>query len=427
MTVVMHLDESPVLALILEKVGEKAKHLTSVWQHQPLDKRHSGRLKFSALSTRFPLAPVDALAMWIADMDVVPPACAFEAINAAMNKSFGYQDTDIRSSVSRWYNKVHANIGGCLPPDNIVDVTSTIAAVNIALSTLCKREAQVLVLTPTYGPLIEAIIQNGMNAIFAPFEKALEKLTPDISACVLCHPNNPNGEMLSAQTQADIIDYCEKHDILLVVDEVHSEFGFVNGVPSSISWFGAEVGKAMSDTVIHINSTVKAFNLAGIPGASFAVIADGKKRRLFSDAINARHLAATPLSKVALNAVYEDGEHWLALVREAIGFNRQLVSEYLFYYGIKANVDMGQAGFFLWVNLVFPSSCNGQNPNVQNQSEQNQKHFNPATSYNECIARGVIGNDGSEFGAPGYARLNLACHPSVIERALNRLFFLNPA
>lgn len=418
----MHLNKSPVLELMLEKMGDKAKRLTSIWQHQPLDKRHSGRLKFSALSTRFPTAPDDALAMWIADMDVAPPACTFEAINAAMNKSFGYQNTDIRGSVSRWYKKVHANIGERLPLDNIVDVTSTIAAVNVALSALCEREAQVLVLTPTYGPLIDAIAQNGMKAILAPFEKALEKMTPDISACVLCHPNNPNGAIVSAQMQADIIDYCEKHNILLVVDEVHSEFGFVDGAPSSLLWFGGEVGKAMSDTIIHINSTVKAFNLAGIPGASYAVIADLKKRRLFSDAINARHLAATPLSKVALSAVYKDGEPWLALVREAIGLNRQLVSEYLCYYGIKASVDMGQAGFFLWVNLVFPSSCNGQNPNAQNQ-----KFFNPATSFDECIERGVVGNDGSEFGAPGYIRLNLACHPSVIERALDRLFFFNPA
>ena len=83
MTVNMHLNKSPVLELMLEKMGDKAKRLTSIWQHQPLDKRHSGRLKFSALSTRFPTAPDDALAMWIADMDVAPPACTFEAINAA--------------------------------------------------------------------------------------------------------------------------------------------------------------------------------------------------------------------------------------------------------------------------------------------------------------------------------------------------------
>lgn len=422
MTVLMQLDKTPVLARMLESVGEKAKCLTSMWQHQPLDKKGSSRLKFSALSARFPAAPDDALAMWIADMDVAPPAFTFEAINAAMSASYGYQDIDIRGLVSRWYNKVHANIGCRLDPDNVVDVASTIAAVNIALRTLCEQKAKVMVLTPTYGPLIEAITQNGMNAIFVPFEKALETLTPDISACVLCHPNNPNGAIVAAQMQADIIGYCEKHDILLVVDEVHSEFGFVDGAPSSISWFGAEAGKAMSDAIIHINSTVKAFNLAGIPGASYAVIADAKKRRIFSDAVNARHLAATPLSKVALNAVYEDGEPWLALVREAIGFNRQLVVEYLRYYGIKASVDMGQAGFFLWVCLVFPSSCNDQS-----QNEQNQKRFNPATSFDECIVRGVVGSDGSQFGAPGYIRLNLACHPSVIECALNRLFFFNPA
>ena len=413
----MCLDDVPVLEGMFVSQGEQSKRLTSIWQHQPLDKRNAGRLKFSALSTRFPSAPEDALAMWIADMDVVPPACAIEAINLGMNASYGYQDIDIKEPVCRWYNKVHANAGGRLEPDSVVDVVSTIAAVNIALSALCDQNAKVMVLTPTYGPLIEATMQNGLAPVLVPYEQALEKMTPDISACVLCHPNNPDGALFSAQRQTALIDYCEKNNILLVVDEVHSEFGFFNEDPHSLSWFGAEVGKAMSDTIIHINSTVKAFNLAGIPGASYAVIADPKKRRIFSDAINARHLAATPLSKIALNAVYEDGEPWLARVREAIGFNRQLVNEYLRYYGIKACVDMGQAGFFLWICLARPSRCN----------EGNQKHFKPATSFNDCVTRGVVGNDGSQFGAPDYVRLNLACHPSVIECALNRLFFLNPA
>lgn len=422
MTVHMCLDDVPVLEEILASEGEQTKRLTSLWQHQPSDKKSSGRLKFSALSTRFPSIPEDALAMWIADMDVAPPVCVLEAINAVMHTSYGYQDIDIKKSVCRWYNKVHEYAGGNIELESVVDVASTIAAVNVALSALCVQNAKVMVLTPTYAPLIEAITQNGMIPIFVPYEQAIEKLTPDISACVLCHPNNPDGTVLSAQVQADFIKYCEKNNILLIVDEVHSEFGFVDDSPSSISWFGAEVGKAMSDTIIHINSTVKAFNLAGIPGASYAVIPDSKKRRLFSDAVNARHLAATPLAKVALNAVYENGEPWLALVREAIGFNRQLVSKYLCYYGIKASVDMGQAGFFLWVNLVFPSSCNDQN-----QKEPKQKLFNPATSFSECVSRGVVGNDGNLFGAPGYIRLNLACHPTVIERALNRLFFFNPA
>lgn len=417
MIVAMHLDNVPVLEMMIESEGEQTKRLTSVWQYQSLDRKKSSRLKFSALSTRFPSAPEEALAMWIADMDVAPPVCVLEAINAAMNASYGYQDIDISSSVSQWYKKVHAKVGSFLETDHVVDVASTIAAVNIALSTLCEPKSQVLVLTPSYGPLIEAVTQNGMTPKFAPFESVLEKITPDISACVICHPNNPNGAVCSTQLQSDIIDYCQKYDILLVVDEVHSEFGFNNDSPSSISWFGAEVGKAFSSNVIHINSTVKAFNLAGIPGASYAVIADAQKRRIFSDAITASHLAATPLSKVALNAVYEDGEPWLALVKEAIGVNRRLVNEYLRFYGIKASVDMGHAGFFLWVCLLFPSCCN----------KENQNHFKPATSFNECIERGIIGNDGSQFGAPGHIRLNLACHPSVIERALNRLFFFNPA
>ena len=51
-----------------------------VWQKQPADKRGSTRLKFAGVSARFPSAPDDYIAMWIADMDAEPPQCVIDAL-----------------------------------------------------------------------------------------------------------------------------------------------------------------------------------------------------------------------------------------------------------------------------------------------------------------------------------------------------------
>ena len=50
-------------------------------------------------------------------------------------------------------------------------------------------------------------------------------------------------------------------------------------------------------------------------------------------------------------------------------------------------------------------------------------YYSPAKTVETCIDRGVIGNDGAPFGAPDHIRLNLACHPALIEEALLRLCF----
>ena len=51
-------------------------------------------------------------------------------------------------------------------------------------------------------------------------------------------------------------------------------------------------------------------------------------------------------------------------------------------------------------------------------------YYSPARTVEACIERGVIGNDGSPFGAPDHIRLNIACHPALIEEALLRLCFI---
>ena len=108
---------------------------------------------------------------------------------------------------------------------------------------------------------------------------------------------------------------------------------------------------------------------------------------------------------------------------------------------------MGRAGYFLWLNLkTFSATRTESSPLIANEpdadrqkDESNQPssydkanashqrtlalYYSPANTVEACIDRGVIGNDGAPFGAPDHIRLNLACHPALIEEALLRLCF----
>jgi len=421
------------------------------------------RLKFSSLSSRFPHAPENAVSMWIADMDTAPSKHIAHAITAYVSSHYGYQSVDIGEVVAARYAKQ----GAVIAANSVVSTASVMAAVDTALKVCTTKGDKVMVLSPTYGPLRERIAAQGLKLVDVSiddisnidqvgdeassdagdefssdadvetgYENGLDKnitalLDADCSAFVLCHPNNPTGTVLSEPLQHEIARFCKAHNITLILDEVHSEFGFVdadttandsvNSVADSTSntkhnvHYGknACVNKTCAikpfaidsqfaqDTIIRINSAGKAFNLSAIPAASYAIIVNDELRSKFAREIDSCHLEASPVAKVALIAAYEKADDWLACVLKAIAFNRQYANALMNVLSPTTSFTLGNAGYFLWLNL---NQC-----------------F-PNDTFVEACKRGVIGVDGASFNAPGYLRLNLACHPSAIKTALLRLF-----
>lgn len=69
----------------------------------------------------------------------------------------------------------------------------------------------------TYAPLLE---ENG----FRLQKEFLNEITSDMDVLFLCNPNNPTGELVDTELIDQILDRCEKQNVLLVVDECFMEF-----------------------------------------------------------------------------------------------------------------------------------------------------------------------------------------------------------
>ena len=76
---------------VKDSLNELFMPFIEVWQWQPQNKQDSKRLKFSEISTRYPDAPHDCIAMWIADMDIVPSKDVLEGIAEQVIQCTGYQ------------------------------------------------------------------------------------------------------------------------------------------------------------------------------------------------------------------------------------------------------------------------------------------------------------------------------------------------
>jgi aminotransferase len=120
-------------------------------------------------------------------------------------------------------------------PDGEVLVTAgSIEAISASLLALVAPGDEVLVVSPTYASYIPAIRLAGAIPRFVPLaEDANFDLDPDAivaaagrrtRALILCNPNNPTGTIFSAEQTRRMLEVAERHDFVVIADEVYKDF-----------------------------------------------------------------------------------------------------------------------------------------------------------------------------------------------------------
>ena len=367
-----------------------------------VNRQGSSATQYAKAQTRYGMAHPDPVCLWLADMDIAPPACVFDYLSDFLtHSSVGYQQVGIDGAVRAWFAKNGAALDD---KASVIDVHSIIGGLHLALSTLTPASSKVMVLTPTYPPIAQCIKQAGRQVVAIPYpdstdESLTQTLVPDASALVLCHPNNPTGRILSDKQRADLMRYCDSHDILILSDEAHADFFFSERAPTPWSQLVPDA----AHRVIQFVSPNKTFNLAAFPGASYAVIGDKQCAELFTRAVERSHMEAGGVSKVVLNAVYEHGESWLRETKAALQANRQWATAYLQQLTDNTAAPCGEAGYFCWFNLAALLG-------VQ-----------VSEAWTTARDKGVLVADGAAYGKPGYARMTLATSPDNLQKAFHRL------
>ena len=109
-------------------------------------------------------------------------------------------------------------------------------AIDLAIRAICSPGDEVLYHEPcfvSYAPTIRlahavpVCVETRVEDEFRLTVDALEKkVTPKTKAVLLNFPCNPTGATLSRGDMAAILGFCEKHDLLLLADEVYSELNY---------------------------------------------------------------------------------------------------------------------------------------------------------------------------------------------------------
>lgn len=352
----------------------------------------------------------EMICMWVADMDfaVAPPIV--EAIKKrADHPIFGYSYIPDRlfNAVSNWYQKRQ---GVYYNPKKMITYCSVVSAISLALLALTNEADTVTTFAPTYmnfPPAVNGVkrniiyshlkdTENGFIIDYDDFEKCLSQS----KVFLHCSPHNPTGRVWTMDEQMKIAELCEKHHVIVISDEIHSDL--IMPEYKHIPFF--EVSPKTKDYSVTMISATKTFNLAN-NGVAFIIPGNDSMYKLIKDYQESLHLNSMNIfASTAVLAAYESGEEWLDEVVEYVENNYQSIKKFIEKNLPKIKVTRLEGTYLMWLDC--------------------RELGIPVVDFFENTAK-ILGEDGSLFGpdGQGYYRLNIASSKIIIEEVLTRIEF----
>lgn len=376
-----------------------------------IDRRNTNSLKYDFAEKSG--MPKDILPLWVADMDFKISSYIQDAIiRQAEHGIYGYSESgeSYFEALSSWMKNHH---DWEVKQEWLVKTPGVVYALATAVQAFTEEGDGILIQQPVYYPFKGVVVSNGRKVVnsaliqgesgryeidYADFE---EKIVQEkVKMFILCNPHNPVGRVWSREELETIGDICKKHDVIVVSDEIHSDF----------VWKGrhqvfAALKEEYQDMAVICTAPSKTFNIAGLQ-ASNIFIANEKLRRQFEKQVDVS--GYSQLNSVALaacEAAYRYGEEWYQGVCEYIKGNINYIKEYLQENIPEVTMQVPEGTYLVWLDFRQLAL-----------SEQELE---------ELIIKkaGLWLDKGTMFGEAGlgFQRVNTACPRKIIETALSRL------
>ncbi len=134
------------------------------------------------------------------------------------------------------------NYGRLVSPENIIVSTGAKQAIYNILFSIVNPQDEVILVAPywvSYPEMVKMVY--GIPVIVTPedgtFQPRMEEIEESVSsytrAIIINSPNNPSGGMYSEEFIAEIVDFCERKDIYLIMDDIYHRLVFDGQHPPS--------------------------------------------------------------------------------------------------------------------------------------------------------------------------------------------------
>jgi cysteine-S-conjugate beta-lyase len=360
-------------------------------------------------SHKWRLYPGDVLPAFVAELDFDLAAPIVEAVAAAMAiGDCGYGDKgELGDAFAAFAGK---RLRWSPDPARVYAIPDVMTGVAEVLRAVTPSGSGVVINPPVYQPFFHRIRQAGRQVVEAPLRRgddgryeldldALDRAlaTEGAAAYLLASPHNPTGRVWSREQLTAVADLCQRHGVLLLVDEIHA--------PLALS--GAEhvpflsLDHEQSERAVSFTSASKAWN---IPGLKCGLAIAGSED--LCAVLDERWEALLPgqLGVLGSVAAFADALPWLDALLAQLDENRGLLARLVGEQLPGVRYVPPEASFLAWLD------CRALGLGDD-----------PAEAF---LDRGRVAlSAGPGFGAQGrgFARLNIGTSPELIADAVGRM------
>jgi cystathionine beta-lyase len=350
----------------------------------------------------------DILPLWVADMDFVTAPEILDALQQRLDHGvFGYTIPH-EAPIEAVINYLDRQHGYSARAAWLNFLPGLVSAINLCCHAFTEPGDSVMTATPVYPPFISAPDYAERELIKVPLcLDSEDRWTLDIAAMeaaiqphtkifVLCSPHNPVGRVFSKEELTALADFCERHDLILISDEIHCDLVFDAEAKHTLT---ATLSEQIADRTVTLMAPSKTYNLPGL-ACAFSVIENTKLRAQFQKTIRGIITEVNCFGYAGITAAYDHGEPWRQALLSYLRNNYNLIYDFIRREIPEITFRPMESTYLAWLDV---SKLGIKNP---------VGHFEK---------NGVGLTDGTPFDGHQHLRLNFGCPHSRLEEGLEKI------
>lgn len=352
------------------------------------------------------------LHLGVADMDFRSPKQIIDAFQDILDKGiFGYTDLSDRfyENIREWMRQKHQ---AEVSREEIVFCPRINVSFSICVETFTEEMDEVIINTPAYGPLYQAVVKNHRKVVESPlilengsykidFAHLESVVTDKTKMFILCSPHNPVGRVWTREELEEVGAFCKKHDLLLFVDEIHGDI-----VAEGVTFTTAlTLSETVRERLIVATSLTKTFNVPGVI-VSYMIVPNEEIRSRIAQTIDRIGMHnPTIFAVAAVEHGYMECEEWYQQMLDYVNENEKFTREFFAEHFPEFEILERQGTYLLWISYE----------KLGITEEELEKWFLEKANVSVYMGS-VFGNQGR-----GFIRLNIASPRTMLKEAYERM------
>lgn len=348
------------------------------------------------------------LPLWVADMDFTAAPEILAALQARLDHGvFGYTKP-YAAPVDAVLNYLERQHGYRARACWLDFLPGLVPAINLCVHAFTQADQSIMTATPVYPPFLSAPDYAERELIKVPLCLDSEQrwaldlpameaaIRPNTRLLILCSPHNPVGRVFTVQELTALAEFCERHDLILISDEIHCDLVLDESVQHTVT---ATLSESIAQRTVTLMAPSKTYNLPGL-ACAFSIIENAELRSRFQQSIRGIITEVNCFGYAACEAAYNHGEAWRQELLRYLRGNYQVLCDFIRAELPQIIFRPMEATYLAW----FDVSALGLDA--------------PAQFFEQ---HGVGLSDGVPFDGPQHLRLNFGCPRARLEEGLMRI------